>query len=196
MADDGGSICAACGLCCDGTLFVRAFVEPEERERLDRLGFPLRENDGRLVFSQPCVQLDGPCCTVYGERPAVCRAFRCRLLKRVEAGELPRAEAVATIAAGRALSDELAAMIPPGSTLPEERLRWQERERRREAGEPVEPADPALTLAQFRLNLLLDREFRSAGQRLLQVGEDPETMAGRPEGTAPTGPRAPTPGDS
>lgn len=84
------ALCTTCGLCCSGALFVRAPLKPEEvawarsKRMLSVLG------DGpEPSFGQPCVLLDGTRCAAYEERPAVCRRFECKLLKKVAAGELP-----------------------------------------------------------------------------------------------------------
>lgn len=98
--DDLSVLCRACGFCCDGSLFNRVELLPEEVE-------PARKNrlhvlDGGRAFEQPCAALT-PCgdgqrtCAVYDERPSSCRRFTCRLFERQrrDGGPLaPRLEAV------------------------------------------------------------------------------------------------------
>jgi len=86
-------LCVHCGLCCDGSLFTRAALTEAERTRLgDRV--ESFERDGKLRLRQPCRQLDAQSgCACYADRPQVCRDYACRLLKRVQAGQLPEAAA-------------------------------------------------------------------------------------------------------
>jgi hypothetical protein len=89
------TLCRSCGLCCDGSLYGRAVLEPHEVE-------PARKNGLRVLgngkgFSQPCAALVDRACAVYDARPATCRRFTCRLYERHrrEGGPLePRLAAV------------------------------------------------------------------------------------------------------
>jgi Fe-S-cluster containining protein len=81
------TLCGACGLCCDGSLFGRVGLETEEV-----LG--ARKNHLHVLpsgksFEQPCSALgageatDGSrSCAVYAERPRACQRFVCRLYER------------------------------------------------------------------------------------------------------------------
>ena len=79
-----GALCRACGLCCDGSLFGCATLEPEEVHdaRKMRLHVLPRGN----AFEQPCSALttaeSGYGCSIYPDRPRSCRAFTCRLYER------------------------------------------------------------------------------------------------------------------
>lgn len=86
-------------MCCDGTLFGRASLGPGEAA-------PARANGLRVVsnetsFEQPCTALDtvSGACRIYDVRPAACRRFECRLLKR----GAPLDESVAIVRRARAL---------------------------------------------------------------------------------------------
>jgi hypothetical protein len=77
-------LCQSCGLCCDGSLFGRVDLEPEE------VG-PARRHRLAVVpsgkaFEQPCAALvtgeSGRHCSIYDERPISCRRFVCRLYDR------------------------------------------------------------------------------------------------------------------
>ena len=88
-------LCLACGLCCDGSLFGRVPLAPEEVDvaRKNRL----RVIPSGRAMEQPCAALEGGACTAYAERPNACRAFECRLHERHrrEGGPLePRLAAV------------------------------------------------------------------------------------------------------
>ena len=91
MAD---SICVGCGMCCDGTLFSRAILKPNDKfDRLGELGFEVERNETEIWFHQPCHAFGDGCCTVYTERPLTCRGFRCELLIEHEDRGLAEADA-------------------------------------------------------------------------------------------------------
>lgn len=102
MPPDPQDLCRRCGLCCDGTLFeslpvaADAPLPPVLAAFARRFGF----------IPQPC-----PChrgvCTVYAERPSVCAAFRCEVLKDYEQGKIALAEAEALIAQIRKVHDRV-----------------------------------------------------------------------------------------
>jgi hypothetical protein len=80
-------LCQSCGLCCDGSLFGRVDLAPEEVEPARRRG--LRVFHDARGFEQPCAALasagPGPGyrrCSIYDERPRACRRFVCRLYDR------------------------------------------------------------------------------------------------------------------
>jgi hypothetical protein len=81
------TLCGSCGLCCDGSLFGRVDLEPDEVEPARK--HRLRVLQGGKAFEQPCAALassgtgGGPRrCTIYDERPLACRRFVCRLYDR------------------------------------------------------------------------------------------------------------------
>jgi Fe-S-cluster containining protein len=100
MDSDLAQLCRSCALCCDGALFGRVRLAPEEVEPARRRG--LRVVASGTSFEQPCAALGATgegerACAIYGERPGACRAFTCRLYERHrrERGPLaPRLEAV------------------------------------------------------------------------------------------------------
>ena len=73
------TLCKSCGFCCDGTLFKRALLRPEELEPARRAGLRVIQDKG---FEQPCPKLVDKACGIYAERPSVCRSFECQLLVR------------------------------------------------------------------------------------------------------------------
>lgn len=100
MADH---LCVNCSICCDGTLFRRVPVSQEEIDRLGERGSFFTKSDGSLRMRLGCQNLgrDGGC-QVYEDRPETCRTYRCRLLKRVDAGEVTEAHAIGVVAEIRA----------------------------------------------------------------------------------------------
>lgn len=95
---DGSDLCTHCGLCCDGTLFVRMLIEPEEIAAATRAGLEIVVGEGAARGSLPCPSLKDRCCTIYPARYAVCRRYRCMLLGRLRAGAVDRATAFARVA--------------------------------------------------------------------------------------------------
>jgi Fe-S-cluster containining protein len=93
-----GSICIGCGLCCDGTLHGRATVRSDDEATVTAAGLEIGEEDGKRFFRQPCPHFSCGSCLIYDRRPAVCRTYRCALLKNLEAGNIGRAKAVEKIA--------------------------------------------------------------------------------------------------
>ncbi|HEX3425003.1 MAG TPA: YkgJ family cysteine cluster protein [Acidimicrobiales bacterium] len=108
------SICLACGLCCDGTLFARTQLAGEEIVRLGR-----RHGTMAASMPQPCACLKDGRCGIYDERPQVCRSFRCTLLERHQDGQVGREESLRVIAAAKAAHAALLEVLPPGMSLPD-----------------------------------------------------------------------------
>ena len=88
------NICIECNICCDGTLFSRVGVSPEEQEKLKEKGRFYTKSNGELRMWLGCMYLgkDG-CCECYDDRPEICRSYRCDLLKAVQAGHTTSEEA-------------------------------------------------------------------------------------------------------
>lgn len=85
---DGSALCVGCGLCCNGTLYDRVSVTPEEQVRLTQLGFSFVGFETDTVFELPCHKEVCGSCTIYEARPATCADFRCGLLQKYQAGHL------------------------------------------------------------------------------------------------------------
>lgn len=100
--DRSQDLCRNCGLCCDGTLFESLPVA--EGEPLPPVLAAFAKRLG--CIPQPC-----PChrevCTVYANRPRVCAAFRCEVLKDYERGTVTRAEVETLIAEIRKVHDRV-----------------------------------------------------------------------------------------
>jgi len=80
------TLCRACSLCCDGSLFGRVAVAPEEAKSAWR--GRLRVLDSGNSFDQPCAALlrertgERRSCSIYADRPRSCRLFACRIYDR------------------------------------------------------------------------------------------------------------------
>jgi Fe-S-cluster containining protein len=91
MEGDLATLCQSCGLCCDGSLFGRVDLGPDEVEPMRKRR--LRITDGGRTFEQPCaaltsgetaVKTDVRVCSIYDQRPSSCHRFVCRLYDRHE----------------------------------------------------------------------------------------------------------------
>jgi len=106
------ALCPACGFCCNGVLFADVELQrSDDAARLQKLGVKLFAKGGRRRFGQPCACLDGKLCRIYPDRPERCRSFNCRLLQRVQAGELTREVALESIAAASRASDAVRQLV-------------------------------------------------------------------------------------
>ena len=102
QSDVAGQLCPACGMCCNGVLFADLRLQRgDDPKRLAKLGLPLERRGQVLRLPQPCPAHDGRLCGIYADRPARCRAFECRLLQKVQAGQLSRAAALRAIGKAR-----------------------------------------------------------------------------------------------
>jgi len=97
-ADPIAVLCPACTLCCNGVLFADVRLQPgDDATRLAAIGVKLKQRTGMLRFQQPCSCLEGKLCRIYSERPTRCRTFECRLLQRVQKGEVTERAALKSI---------------------------------------------------------------------------------------------------
>ncbi len=82
-------------------MFVRGTIAPEEEPAARRLSLRVLKENEEVFLGLPCPAHRGDHCSVYAERLSVCRNYRCLLLRRYEADEIGRAEALALIAEAR-----------------------------------------------------------------------------------------------
>jgi len=125
--DVSQSVCRVCGLCCDGALFSRVPLDRAEIPTISDLGFGIVQVSHPAYFTLPCPKFVGGSCSVYAQRPQNCRDFRCRLLQRLEAGELSTENALALVrratslagtpAQARLLAAEFRPEKLPGDTI-------------------------------------------------------------------------------
>jgi len=160
------TICVGCGLCCDGSMYPNVEVGGDDRiEILETAGLLFSTRNDVARFRQPCGVFDGCKCTVYSSRPAVCRDYRCLLLRRFEAGEISHEDARALIDRTLALRDRvrpaLTALIAPEKPEALSTLYRLTAAKHDSAPDPAaarrEHADLLLDVAALRV--LLSREF-------------------------------------
>jgi hypothetical protein len=150
------TLCQACGLCCDGSLFGRVDLEPDEVDAARRRR--LRVLSSEESFEQPCAALAitasgvGRRCSIYEERPLSCRRFACRLYDRHrrEGGPIePRLEVVRRV---RLLAASLEASGLEPSDL----------EGARPSGAPVDPRVALAMPVYLELTRSLEDHFARA----------------------------------
>lgn len=114
--------CVGCGLCCDGTIYVRARAQPDEVERLTAAGLTVVRDSEKVYFSHPCRFAAGGLCTIYDEpRFHVCSSFRCKLLKAYHDGDISREEAFGKVQQALALRSAVTAEAPEARLYTERR---------------------------------------------------------------------------
>jgi Fe-S-cluster containining protein len=176
-------ICLTCGLCCNGVIFARVQLQPEDdADHLNSLGLQLRTQRNRTkdasaqparsgattparFFSQPCAAFDGCRCRIYDDRPVYCRHFECLLLKNVKAGHTQLAAALRIISTARERVERVRRLLRAlGDT--DEHLplsaRFRRTSRRLEHADPDKATAKAygeLTMAVHDLNCILSEAF-------------------------------------
>jgi len=102
------NICLGCALCCDGTIFATLTLrDGESAEHLAASGANLLNVAGRTTFRQPCAAKGEGCCSIYVDRPLVCREYDCELRRRHNAGEVSFDHARSLIASVIELRDRI-----------------------------------------------------------------------------------------
>jgi len=88
--DSAQMLCTSCGLCCDGSVFNHAQIYPEDdKSLLTKCGITVRKRGDRRFFILPCHHLHERKCAIYTSwRPSICSRFKCKVLKRLEKGEI------------------------------------------------------------------------------------------------------------
>ncbi|MEI7970496.1 MAG: YkgJ family cysteine cluster protein [Betaproteobacteria bacterium] len=165
-------VCVACNPCCDGALFSRLEVTPEEQEKLRERGSFYAKEQGQLRTRLGCSYLGGDgACQCHDDRPKICRNYRCDLLRSVDAGITTLEHAVAIVGEARALRDKsiaasrAAILAGNGAVTGEAAVdTLMERvEQLLELSAPILP--PAVAVAQYRYPNTLSPKARSRKNR-------------------------------
>ena len=158
MTTPSENLCLACGLCCDGTLFSWVVLRPaDDVPRLAEAGVAAETVNGRQGLWQPCAGHHAGRCTVYQVRPCACATFRCKLLRRQEAGEIAPDQARAVVERARQFRDIVRAHTGSARSGTSLRAAFWEAWKIAEA-----TATPAVRISFAALQWILDREFRDA----------------------------------
>lgn len=140
---DGSRLCLECGLCCRGVIHKRADLDNSELTKAGRLGLRVVGAASKQpAFELPCIAFDrsDDRCSIYDDRFAVCRRYRCHLLRRLEDGSVSMTAALATVSRARELADRLG-------------------RRTSELARPETTPEPETVLDLAELRRLVDREF-------------------------------------
>src|SRR5690554_2942254 len=96
--DEEQKICLSCGICCDGTLFGKAVLQPGEKgslpKKMEEAYF--KADDGEF-FKLPCSYFSGKCTIYHKKKAHVCSSFKCKLLLQYSKGEVRKEDALKII---------------------------------------------------------------------------------------------------
>ncbi len=110
---NGSNLCVPCGLCCDGSLFERATLQPGEQAFATSLGLTvLNAASEHPAFRLGCHLFQGNCSIYDQPRPNVCGAFKCSLLIKYEGGQVGLTESLEKVSRARAMQLELGHLLP------------------------------------------------------------------------------------
>ena len=115
--------------------------------------------EDKLWFRLPCPHYDGRCCPIYDSRFAVCRTYRCKLLKLYESGEVPLADARETISTAKSLVAEVTAYDPEARTRMPRLVRRAELEQAIASNQGDRPKLAKRLLNMVALDQFLFRHF-------------------------------------
>ncbi|WP_375164605.1 YkgJ family cysteine cluster protein [Temperatibacter marinus] len=88
-------------------------ISKNENKTLKSLGIPteLRKNGTQAIFALPCPKLLDTQCSIYNDRPKICRDYHCRLHKAVKDGSLDKDQALSYVKEIKRLKSEMADYI-------------------------------------------------------------------------------------
>jgi Fe-S-cluster containining protein len=160
-------LCGQCGMCCNGVMFHTVWLQPGDKSagKLMALGLKLKFKKKQHYLLQPCAAHNGSECAIYMDRPARCRLFECRQLKRIAKGEITEAMALEKIQDVKRRVGELNALLARAGET--NLARPLSKRCDHVTAEPADPADleavglrHAVTQAMEELDALLDNDFR------------------------------------
>ncbi len=102
---EASELCAGCGMCCDGTLFTYVVVKETQKQNDLSPGHPMFQKVD--FFDQPCSACKSRICSVYPNRPQVCREFDCALQTEFKQGDISFEDASSVVRETVALRDEV-----------------------------------------------------------------------------------------
>ncbi len=110
---NSADLCIPCGLCCDGSLFERAALRPQEETIARTLGLLVfKPEKEKMFFGQPCPAFRNHKCSVHEQKPTVCKKFRCKLLISYESSLIEKNAGLQIIERARAMQAELLGLLP------------------------------------------------------------------------------------
>jgi Fe-S-cluster containining protein len=106
MSTSGSTLCQACGFCCDGTLFGGIRLTEDEARSPALVRLPIFQGEEGPAMRFPCPAHAGAC-TIYEERPGVCRVYNCHLIDQLDQGDIDLESALLRVERLRALADAI-----------------------------------------------------------------------------------------
>lgn len=106
MSASGSVLCRACGFCCDGMLFGGVQLTEEEAITTTQRSLPVLQGEDGPRMLLPCPAHLGTC-TIYEERPSVCRSYHCQLVNQLDQGDIDLESALLRVERLRALADAI-----------------------------------------------------------------------------------------
>jgi hypothetical protein len=95
-ADKAQELCTSCGICCDNTLFD-VVIQQDGDPHMEKWSAQETLEDGKAYFRLPCPYFAG-CCSIYDQdKPRRCSEFKCSLLKKMNANEISKVQALKTV---------------------------------------------------------------------------------------------------
>jgi Fe-S-cluster containining protein len=158
---EDASICIGCGFCCDGTLHDHTDVSPEDEATVRAVGLALTTDSEKTVFRQPCPKFGCGQCSIYDERPTVCRKYRCKLRKDVDEGRLSATDARLKIAGVKDLIARIQTVDDASVTPLQRKALWRKLKNEAEGCDEQGRQWRARVMLDIgTLDYLLDRQFR------------------------------------
>ena len=158
------SLCLRCGLCCDGTFISGVPLKPDDEVApLKAVGINIVSDNDLTVLKLPCAAHKNCTCTVYANRPQVCRTYKCKLLKKFERDDISQQSALEIINKVKSLKNEMNALAFAASTTAQsgEEIILLMKRCQTDPGIGTTKQDYAHVLLKFgELQIYLDRFFR------------------------------------
>ena len=108
------NLCLKCGLCCDGTLFYSVAIDVErDDETFALLGVSTAVVMGEVSVLHPCAAHVQGVCTIYHDRPHICRTYQCKLLQEMKKDTISWELACALVAETKQHRDRIAQRLSP-----------------------------------------------------------------------------------
>jgi len=167
-------LCTSCGMCCSGVVFDTAPLDSDEVAFAADLGLkPYFDPPGQARFDFPCRHLQGTRCGVYPNRPRICSAFRCELLKSFEAGQVSMSDAMSRVAEAKAIIDEVRPLVDRagGALTPKKWGALLDSWRANALAGRATEMEALAVLQLAKLNRFLDTHFRSQDQQVVRNKE-------------------------
>lgn len=101
-------VCVTCGMCCDGTLFLHASLNPGEKgnlpEKIEKNSFIEGDKD---YFRLPCLYYSGKCSIYRKKKAFICSSYRCQLLKDLSVSKITVSSALKIVSEALVMREEI-----------------------------------------------------------------------------------------